>query len=152
MSGPTLPHQYECVIRLRLSYSKIWTCPAGNVQIFEYDNRNRMTHSYWWGNVGPDITTNYDVASRVTSVVTNSGETTVAFGYDDANRKVWEDQTLSGYPTRRVNTPYDADGNRASLEVPGSYWIGYSYTQRNQLASIGSFANFHYDKSGNMTN
>ena len=35
--------------------------------------------------------------------------------------------------------------------VPGAYYIGYTYTQRNQLASIGNFANFTYDASGNMT-
>jgi len=59
---------------------------------------------------------------------------------------------LAGYPTRRVETPRDADGNRASLGVAGAYSISYSYTQRNQLASIGNFANFTYDASGNMTN
>ena len=125
--------------------------PEHNVQIFEYDNRNRMTLSYWWNYVGPSVVTGYDNASRVTSITTNNGETTVNFGYDAANRQVWEDQTLAGYPTRRVETPRDADGNRASLQVAGAYYIGYTYTQRNQLASIGNFANFTYDAAGNMT-
>jgi RHS repeat-associated protein len=31
------------------------------------------------------------------------------------------------------------------------YYIEYAYTPRNQLASIGNFANFTYDTSGNMT-
>jgi RHS repeat-associated protein len=126
--------------------------PAGNVQIFEYDNRNRMYHSYWWGNAGPDTTIGYDVASRMISAVTNGGETSIGFGYDDANRKIWEDQTLSGYPTRRVNTPADADGNRTSLDVANYYHIDYGFNQRNQLSAIGGFANFHYDANGNMTN
>jgi RHS repeat-associated protein len=95
--------------------------------------------------------TGYASASRVTSVVTNNGETTVAFGYDDANRQISEDQTLAGYSTRRVETPRDADGNRTSLNVQNAYSINYSYTQRNQLASIGNFANFSYDTAGNMT-
>jgi len=125
--------------------------PSQDVQIFEYDNRNRMTLSYWWSNVGPIIRTSYDAASRVTSITTNDGETTIGYGYDDANRQIFEDQTLSGYATRRVNTPRDADGNRTSLEVPGAYYIGYTYTQRNELASIGNFANFTYDAAGNMT-
>jgi YD repeat-containing protein len=84
--------------------------PEGNVQIFEYDNRNRMTHSYWWSNVGPSVVTGYDAASRVTGITTNNGETAIGYGYDDANRQIWEDQTLAGYSTRRVETPRDADG------------------------------------------
>src|SRR5205085_1104166 len=66
---------------------------------------------------GPAVHYDYDAASRMTSVVTGVNETTVSFGYDDANRKIWEDQTLSGYPTRRVNTPLDPDGNRMYLDV-----------------------------------
>jgi RHS repeat-associated protein len=125
-----------------------------------YDSRNRLRHSAWtasrysmvvdW-NIGQEIFTNYDPASRITSIVTNNGATNVAFGYDAANRKVWEDQSLAGYPTRRVDTPRDADGNRHALQVSTLYYIEYAYTPRNQLASIGSFANFTYDASGNMT-
>ena len=80
-----------------------------------------------------------------------SVETTVAFGYDDANRKLWEDQTLAGYPTRRVETPYNADGNRNYLHVPGLYFTSFQYTQRNQLKSVDGFATFKYDLNGNMT-
>ena len=103
------------------------------------------------------IAKTYDAAGRLTSVVTNNGDTTVAFGYDAANRQVWEDQTLTGYPTRRVLTPRDNDGNRSVLQVAGSYLISYDYTQRNQLAHIfdgnnNPFCNFSYDAGGNMTN
>jgi RHS repeat-associated protein len=130
--------------------------PAGNVQIFEYDNRNRMYHSYWWGGAGPEITAGYDAASRVTSVVTNGGETTVAFGYDEANRKFSEEQTVAGYPTRRLETDHDADGNRVYLHFPGWYLIRYDYTQRNQLAHIYGggwepWFNYSYDAAGNLT-
>jgi hypothetical protein len=44
----------------------------------------------------------YDDAGRLERVETNGGETTIDFGYDDANRKIWEDQTLAGHPTRRA--------------------------------------------------
>ena len=133
--------------------------PAGQVQWFVYDNRNRMNHSYWWGNVGPDITKSYDNASRLTSVTTNGGETTVAFGYDDANRQVWEEQTLAGYQTRRIETARDADGNRGGLWVYANgqppYGVFYDYTQRNQLAHIynggwGQWFNYTYDAAGNL--
>jgi RHS repeat-associated protein len=129
--------------------------PAGNVQIFEYDNRNRMYHSYWWGNVGPNVSTQYDAASRISNVTTNGGETTVAFGYDDVNRKIWEDQTVAGYATHRVQHDRDADGNVSTTEIPGYYQLRYAYTQRNQLAQIqngggGPWFNYSYDLSGNM--
>jgi RHS repeat-associated protein len=125
--------------------------PAGQYKHFGYDERNRQRHSWWDGNVGQDVATNYDVASRVSDITTNWGETVIAYGYDNANRKVWEDQTQAGQPTRRVETPRDGDGNRSSLQVAGPYYIGYTYTQRNQLASIGGVCNFVYDVSGNMT-
>ena len=70
--------------------------PVGWIKTLTYDNQNRPTGASWnttsGGTVGTTFT--YDAASRVTSIV--RGSTTVAFGYDDANRKIWEDQTLSG--------------------------------------------------------
>jgi hypothetical protein len=68
----------------------------------------------------------------------------------NANRKVWEEQTLAGYPTRRVNTPRDDDGNRTELQVAGYYDIGYAYTQRNQLSDVVGICHYTYDKNGNM--
>jgi RHS repeat-associated protein len=125
--------------------------PADQYRHFNYDNRNRRWDSWWDGGAGPTISTRFDDASRLSSVTTNGGETVVSFGYDDANRKVWEDQTLSGYPTRRVETPRDADGNRTALRVAGNYDISYAYTQRNQLANVAGLWYFSYDKNGNTT-
>ena len=84
-----------------------------------------------------------------------SGGTTVAFGYDNANRKIWEDQTLSGLPTRRVNTPVDEDGLRTMLSLSGAYTLTYDYTRRQQLAHIKNGAEvewfeFRYDRNGNL--
>jgi RHS repeat-associated protein len=136
-----------------------YTNPAGNFKHMFYDTRNRNCYSFWDGaiwntpdhSVGQEVNVGYDHASRVTSITTNGGETTLSFGYDDANWKVWEDQTLAGYPTRRVNTPRDQDGNRTSLDVANYYHIDYSYTQRNQLKSVNGVAGFTYDGNGNLT-
>lgn len=131
--------------------------PAGHVRTLTYDNRNHPWDSWWDSGGGPLISPRFDYAGRLTSVTTNNGETTVAFGYDDANRKIWEEQTLVGHPTRHVQTDPDADGNRSSLQVNGtSYAIQYDYTQRNQLrtiydASHTPWFNYSYDLSGNMT-
>jgi RHS repeat-associated protein len=158
-TGRTETYSYDIAGNLTL-----YKNPGGNYKHMDYadsyDNRNRLRHSSWNNSatdltanlsIGQKVVTNYDAANRMTDIVTNDGETTVSFGYDSANRKVYEDQTLAGYPTRRVNTPRDADGNRASLEVSGFYYIAYDYTGRNQLKSIGWFANFTYDPSGNLT-
>ena len=93
-------------------------------------------------------------------MVTNGGDTTVVFGYDDANRQIWEEQTVHGVglsdaPGRDTR---DDDGNRSALQmarVPGLTSVEYDYTNRNQLRKIyrsGSpwFA-YTYDLAGNMT-
>jgi RHS repeat-associated protein len=135
--------------------------PAGQVRTQSYDSRNRPWDSSWNAGGGPLISTRFDAASRLASVetrnaVTGSVETTVTFGYDDANRQTYEEQTVAGFPTRRVETPRDADGNRSNLHVPGFYLIRYDYTWRNQLRTIydGNWTpwfNHLYDAAGNMT-
>ena len=74
-----------------------YTNPDDVIDKFTYDNRNRQIESKWPTGQGPDITTVYDAASRVTSISTADG-TTVGFGYDNANRQISEDQTLTGLP------------------------------------------------------
>jgi RHS repeat-associated protein len=118
-------------------------------------NLSSTTASADWS-IGQEVTTNYDDASRLTSVVTNGGATTVSFGYDVANRQTSEEQTVAGFPTRRVQTERDADGNRMDLFVPGIYLIHFDYTWRNQLLNINQasgspFVHFTYDSAGNMT-
>ncbi|MGI9086412.1 MAG: RHS repeat domain-containing protein [Chthoniobacterales bacterium] len=140
----------------------------------EYDNRNRQTHRFWnvspattgsvpdWS-IGPETTTALDFSSRMTSVQTNGGQTTVAFGYDDANRLLWEDQTVqvgAGSQTHRVQHDPDPDGNPQNTKIPGSlYNVSYDYTRRSQLRTIydGSATpqamfTYTYESAGNMTN
>ncbi|MEY2584537.1 MAG: hypothetical protein QOD80_563 [Verrucomicrobiota bacterium] len=141
-----------------------YTNPAGRFKHMFYDQRNRNYYSFWDGDVwstpdhsvGQEVNIVYDNASRLTSVATNSGETSVIFGYDDANRQTSEEQRVGGYLTGRVETPRDSDGNRSSLSIPGRYGIQYDYTQRNQLRTIydgnhTSWFNYIYDLNGNMT-
>ena len=133
--------------------------PIDQYKYFSYDSRYRERDTWWnWG--GPSVHKDFDTASRLTNVTTNGSETTVSFGYDDANRKIWEDQTLAGYPTHRVSTNPDADGNRTGLWVSNvngeTAYNRVEYTQRNQLARIigsnGSLMfEFTYDASGNLT-
>ena len=158
-----------------------YTNPAGQVKHLHYDPRNRLDHSWWTGNgvLGPDIAIVPDEASRIQSITTNNGETIIAFGYDEANRQKWEEQTLAlpgATPSsHRVNTILDHDGLRQTLELTdppslggnlsmspemsgsGSLSISYHYTWRNQLDHIGggpgenwSFT-YKYDPSGNMS-
>jgi RHS repeat-associated protein len=129
--------------------------PAGQWKHVIFDARNRPRHSWWDGSVGPDVQTHYDAAGRMSDVSTNGGETIVAFGYDNANRQIWEEQTVAGFPTRRIETDHDADGNRTLLHVPGWYLVRYDYTNRNQLRTIYDgnsvpWFNHTYDVSGNM--
>ena len=131
-----------------------YTNPAAQIKTLTYDNRNRPWDSWWNAGGGPLISTRFDDASRLSSVTTNNGETTVAFGYDNANRQIWEEQTVAGFPTRRVETPRNDDGNRSALQVAGWYDLQYDYTSRNQLRTIfGSFTpwfGYTYDAAGNM--
>jgi RHS repeat-associated protein len=140
-----------------------YTNPAGKFKHMFYDGRNRNYYSFWDGqvwstpdrSVGPEVNIGYDNANRMTSISTNGGETTVTLGYDDVNRQTWEEQTVAGFPTRRVETPRDNDGLRASLNALGAYTLSYDYTKRGQLANIyggGSapWFSYAYDRVGNM--
>jgi RHS repeat-associated protein len=131
-----------------------YTNPAGQVRTHNYDSRNRPWDSSWDSGGGPLTSTRFDNASRLTSVMTNKGETIVSFGYDDANRQIWDEQTVAGFPTYRVETPRDDDGFRASLNPAGVYTLSYDYTKRGQLANIylGGVPRLthSYDLAGNM--
>jgi RHS repeat-associated protein len=164
---------------------KVYKNPAGQFKHLEHDELNRQRRAYWNGsdlsdtpnpNIGAETTTTFDDASRVTEIRTNGGETIVGFGYDHANRKIWEDQTVAGYPTRRVKTDLDGDGKRENLQIvhppeeggafggimvvspemsgSGQYSVAYEYTHRNQMKKISGEDwrfEYSYDGNGNMT-
>lgn len=143
--------------------------PSFEYRHLDYDPRDRPWHSYWnlsetstvpdW--FGPEITNGFDAAGRLTSVATklfgtNVNETLVSFGYDEANRQIWEEQTVAGHPTRRVETPRDDDGFREALNATGGFGLRYAYTKRGQLRTISDvnsapWFNYSYDRAGNVT-
>ena len=148
--------------------------PAQQWKHLHYDSRNRQDLSWWNMAAGPTVGTHYDPAGRVTEILASSGaggsmpdtataETVIGYHYDQANRKIWEDQTVGGY-TRRVQTLLDEDGKRKSLELlrlpqnggglissvemleSGFYSLTFGYTKRDQLETISgdSQCNFTY--------
>jgi RHS repeat-associated protein len=134
--------------------------PAGQYRHLFYDDRNRLYDAWWDNSAAPEVVVGYDFASRVASIVTNTpqttAETSLIFHYDDANRLLWEDQTVSGHETHRLQHDRDADGNPTNTHVPGLFLVWYNYNQRNQLAHIygggwDSWFNYAYDAAGNMT-
>src|SRR5437868_1770356 len=138
-----------------------YTNPAGQIKTLAYDTRNRLYHSSWNSGVGPTVGLGYYDNSQLGiivtyNLVTNDAETTVVFGYDAANRQTWEEQTVAGYPTHRVQTARDADGNRSTLQVQYTgLAVQYDYTQRNQLWHIkdgngNMLFTYSYDPAGNM--
>jgi RHS repeat-associated protein len=131
--------------------------PAGQIKHISHDNRNRVFDAWWDGNVAPLIATRFDDASRVISVETP--ETFVHFGYNNANRVIWEEQGLLGYPARLIEKAPDPDGNATQLRVSTSgtadFFVHYDYTQRSQLAHITAddyspLYTYTYDAAGNM--
>jgi RHS repeat-associated protein len=134
-----------------------YTNPAGQIKTLGYDTRNRLYSSSWNAGGGPSVGLGYYNNSQLGIVVTYVGgnpETTVSFGYDDANRQTWEEQTVAGYPTRRIETPRNGDGLRASLVTP-AYALSYDYTTRGQLRTISfntgtPWFSYSYDLAGNM--
>ena len=132
-----------------------YTNRAGNQQTLVYDNRNRPTSSSWNDSgVTPTVTTVYDPASRVTSVINSNA--TITRSYFDDNRLHTETVTYPDSVQRTVTYGYDADGNRSSLNYPTGYNFTYDYTQRNQLKDIvfpgyGTLVTYQYDPSGNRT-
>lgn len=131
--------------------------PAGQTKTLTYDNRGRLTNTSWDSN-GPSVTITYD-ATRPASITTLDG-TTIAFGYDEANNRIYEDQAIAGLPSRRVQTDPDADGRRKNLIVKTgtvqNFANNFDYTSRNELLNIKNSSNaplftYSYDPSGNVT-
>lgn len=148
--------------------------PAGQTKTLIYDNRGRLTDTSWTndptkGATGPSVHIGYD-STRPTGITTsaytvagiNFPGTSLGFGYDEANNKIYEDQAVSGLPTRRVQTLPDADGSRKSLIVStnGStnFANNFEYTSRNELRNINNGVSgntqplftYSYDASGNV--
>ena len=162
-SGATRSETYDYDVANHLQY---YHNPAGQVKTLGYDTRGRL-HTTTWSANGPNLTINYDTASRPQSISATAYSvggvslpaTTIGFGYDEANNRTYEDQTVSGI-TRRVQTDPDADGNRSNLLVKTGATINFAnyfdYTSRNELLNIRDsnnalFYTYSYDAAGNVT-
>jgi RHS repeat-associated protein len=83
-----------------------YTNPTEQVQTLKYDARGRLTHTSW-DTGGPAVTTAYDAASRPLSIGTSEGSV-VSYHYDDANNKIWEEQSIGGQPAAQPVQPMSA--------------------------------------------
>jgi RHS repeat-associated protein len=130
----------------------------GNTQTFTYDALNRMTGFSWDDTPRTSsVSFTYDAASRLTEI--DNANATISRSYYNDNLLHMETQSLSaigGVNNRNVIYTYDADGNRASLGMPG-YTFDYLYTSRNQVRFINNDATgltqayYEYDPRGNVT-
>ena len=135
-----------------------YTNRAGATKQFQpYDNRNRPT-SFSWNNGTQGQSFAYDVASRVTAL--HNAEADITFGYDAANRKTSETETIKSYglnQTHTVTYEYDADGNRSRFVYPQGWDYRLTYTNRNQLAKVQLVSagtpsvQYTYDVGGNRS-
>jgi RHS repeat-associated protein len=123
----------------------------GDTQTLTYDALNRLSYSTWNDGLTPRVDFGYDAASRLTSVT--NANATISRGYFNDNLLRTETETATGGTARTLNYTYDADGNRATLQIPG-YSFSYDYTGRNQLLDIKqngtALASYVYDENGYM--
>lgn len=132
----------------------------GKTQTFTYDNRNRAT-GFSWNDSGvtPSQTMAYDAASRGTQVANSIS--TINHVYLNDNRLSTEEEWTNQFSDnvhRIVTYTYDVDGNRLTTQYPSGTAFNYTYTNRNQAASIKpglsggtAIASYVYDASGNIT-
>ena len=77
-----------------------YTNPAGQNKTLAYDGRGRLTDTMWDSN-GPTVHIDYD-ATRPTKITTTTNGMSIGFGYDEANNRIYEDQTVGVLPTGLV--------------------------------------------------
>jgi RHS repeat-associated protein len=129
---------------------------AGQIRTYQYDSRDREIHSSWTspysGDVTPAVTTQYDAAGRITSL--SSTVSTLTYMYNDAGELISEIQNIpGGGGGKKVAYGYNPDGLRQSMTYPNGQVVNYTYTNRNQIASIIpagiTLVNYQYDFNGN---
>jgi len=106
----------------------------------------------------------YDLAGNVTKAVlddglTNPGDATVTYQYDDLHRLTREYCTPADGSSRKeygYEYWYDEVGNRTKMRFYDGSWVTktYDYSARNELTKITSGGNntaLYYDLRGNLT-
>ena len=113
-----------------------------------------MSGFSWNDGITSSATFGYDAASRLTSI--NNANATISRSYYNDNLMYTEaeDLTAIGGVARTLSYAYDADGNWATLNIPG-FTFTYDYTNRNQLKDVisgnATLASYAYDLRGNVT-
>ncbi|HSU11450.1 MAG TPA: RHS repeat-associated core domain-containing protein [Pseudonocardia sp.] len=170
------------------------TDAAGHTTNYSYDVDGNPT-GWTQGTGGPSLTRTYDVAGRLVSsidgrgtkttvsydplgrastvrygVTGSSATSTIAYGYDAANRPtsiadsvdgttnvVYDDfgePTSVNGPHGTISYSYDGGGRLTGETVAGGTPISYGYTVASQLASVSqgsSSASYSYDSDGRLT-
>jgi YD repeat-containing protein len=131
-----------------------FTSRKGDAASYTYDVRNRLLDKKW--STGLETTYSYDVAGRPVGV--NNAAATIAYTYDAANRWIYEDEIVAGFPDNvgDATTTYDADGLRTNLTMTGVINQNYVYTPRGEVQAVGDDpqpvdAVYTYDLAGNRT-
>jgi len=134
---------------------------AGAIKTFsQFDNRNRSHYFSWNDGTTPWQSTSYDNASRVTQIA--NSVSTINNTYLNDNRLSTQEEWTSAFSDnvhRTVTYTYDVDGNRLTVQYPSGTAFNYTYTNRNQVASIKpglsggtAVVSYTFDTSGNITN
>jgi RHS repeat-associated protein len=130
------------------------TDPLGHTAEWGYDAAGDLTA--YTNRDGTTTAYSYDPLRRLTSAAYGvsglTAESSVSYGYNDANRPVTIDDTASGEyglaydglgevttvesPQGTIGYGYDAAGRRATMTVPGLSTTEYSYDAANRLTGI----------------
>ncbi|CAN5387785.1 hypothetical protein BH23BAC1_BH23BAC1_05790 [soil metagenome] len=137
-----------------ISNLSTYTTRAGQSVSYSYDSRNRITITDWNDDT-PDVVTSYDEAGRILTIT--SSVSSLSYNYNEANELESETQDVAGGGTAKtVEYSYNPDGIRNTMIYPGGTEITYSYSARNQIASISEggqiLVNYSYDLNGNRVN
>ena len=126
----------------------------------QFDNRNRSHYFSWNDCITPWQSTNYYDASRITQIA--NSVSTINNTYLNDNRLNTQEEWTSAFNDnvhRTVTYTYDVDGNRLTVQYPSGTAFNYTYTNRNQVASIKpglsggtAIVSYTFDASGNITN
>ncbi len=174
----------RCTVAAPITNSSTPSCPGGAQQTFEkstYDNAgNRLT---WLTRKGDTITWTYDALSRMRTktvsgtpalamttyaynllieplTVTSpaSGDIpahSVAYDYDGAGRKLYEENLINNVP-RRVSFQHTKAGDRERTTWPDAYYVHYTFDSLNRMqyahensTSSNELAFYNYDQLSN---